>query len=384
LQTCAGAALSQVRVNIRAAVNAGKIKRETRNFGGRDMEVIIVPSATLPDGVVMNSIMYAAEEIEKAYLTLEKTPAPAGHPVDNEGNFISALDPEAQVGFGIGAWNENVTRVNGRVFMDKVIVTEVAARSEKGRAVLAAIDAGEPIHTSTGLLTELVDEEGEANGAQYTARAVNMIFDHDAILIGEEGAATPAQGVGMLVNGKRLDVINSSLSEDMQREAEYYAMQLAQTMRRSEDASLASRIIEAVKAMFSPDRAERNLQTNEADMTVSQEQFDALAEKVTALEAGIGETVKNAITEAMAPVTNKLAAIEAGEAAKVEAEKAELVNRLTATGVVEQAEAEGLDLAALRIMANKLAPRAVAPMHKAANAGKAGAFDWADNLPKEA
>jgi hypothetical protein len=360
--------LSQVRVNIRAAVNAGKIRRETRNFGGRDMEVVIVPSATLPDGVVMNSILYSGDEIEKAYLTLEKTPAPAGHPVDSAGNFLSALDPEAQVGFGIGAWNENVTRVNGRVFMDKVIVAEVAARSEKGRAVLAAIEAGEPIHTSTGLLTELVEEVGNSGGVEYTARAVNMVFDHDAILIGEEGAATPAQGVGMLVNGKRLEVVNSSLLEDMQREAEYYALQLAQTMRRSEDVSIAGRIIEAVRAMFSPQRAERNPAMNEADMTVSQEQFDALAAKVNAIEAGLGETVKNAITEAMAPVTNKLAAIEAGEAAKVEAEKAELVNRLVATGKLAEAEAAALDVAALRVMVNALAPKAVAPMNTAANA----------------
>jgi polyhydroxyalkanoate synthesis regulator phasin len=170
----------------------------------------------------------------------------------------------------------------------------------------------------------------------------------------------------------------------MQREAEYYALQLAQTMRRSEDASLAGRIIEAVKAMFSPHRAERNPATNEADMTVSKEQFDALAEKVTALEAGIGETVKNAITEAMAPVRNKLDTIEAAEKAKTDAEKAELVNRLVATGKLAEDEASALDLTALRVMANALAPKAVAPMNKAANAGKADAFDWAANLPKEA
>jgi hypothetical protein len=376
--------MPQVRVNIRAAVNAGKIKRETRNFGGRDMEVIVVPSATLPDGVVMNSILYPAEEIEKSYASLNKTPAPAGHPVDKNGNFLSAMDPEAHVGFGIGAWNEDVTRVNGRVFMNKVIVPEVAARTEKGRAVLSAIDAGEPIHTSTGLLTELVAEEGESNGASYTSRAVNMVFDHDAILIGEDGAATPEMGVGMLVNGKRLDVINSTLQEDIQREAEYHALHLAKTMRHSEDVGLAGRIIEAVKAMFSPDQPERNLQTNEADMTVSREQFDALAEKVTALEAGIGEVVKNALTDAMAPVKNKLDAIEADGKAKEDAEKAELVNRLTATGAVEQSEAEGLDLTALRVLANKLAPKPVAPMHKAQTALSTDAFDWAANLPKEA
>lgn len=39
-----------VRVNIRTLANAGAIRREKRN--GRD--VVIVPSATLPDNIVMN------------------------------------------------------------------------------------------------------------------------------------------------------------------------------------------------------------------------------------------------------------------------------------------------------------------------------------------
>lgn len=372
----------QVRVNVKTAVNAGKIKRETRNIGGQDMDCIIVPSATLPDGVVMNGILYNADEIEKAYATLEKTPAPAGHPVDADGNFLSALDPEAQVGFGIGAWNENVTRSNGRVHMDKVIVEQVAARSEKGRAVLAAIEAGEPIHTSTGLLAEMIEEEGESNGAAYNARAVNMVFDHDAILIGEDGAATPEQGVGMLVNGKRLDVVNSTLEEEMAREAQYHALQLAQTMRRGEDYTLAGRIVEAVKAMFSPDRAERKPAYNEADMTVSKEQFDALAEKVTALEAGIGESMKAAISEAMAPVTNRLDALDAAEQAKAEADKAALVNSLVEAAVMDQAEAEALDIAALRVLANKLTPKAPAPINKASQVNSQE-FDWTSTLPKE-
>jgi len=50
-----------VRVNIRTTANLASIRKERRN--GRDK--IIVPSATLPDGIVMNGISYPAEEIEK-------------------------------------------------------------------------------------------------------------------------------------------------------------------------------------------------------------------------------------------------------------------------------------------------------------------------------
>ena len=45
----------QVRVNIRCLANTAAIRREKRN--GRD--VIVVPSATMPDDVIMNGIRYA-------------------------------------------------------------------------------------------------------------------------------------------------------------------------------------------------------------------------------------------------------------------------------------------------------------------------------------
>ena len=53
--------MPQVRVNVRSLANVKAVRKEKRN--GRD--VVIVPSATLPDDVVMNGIRYPAEEIEK-------------------------------------------------------------------------------------------------------------------------------------------------------------------------------------------------------------------------------------------------------------------------------------------------------------------------------
>jgi len=79
--------MNQVLVHVRCNA-AGAIRREKLN--GRD--VIIVPSATLPDGIVMNDILYPAEEIERSYKGLERTPAPLGHPTIN-GKFVSARDP---------------------------------------------------------------------------------------------------------------------------------------------------------------------------------------------------------------------------------------------------------------------------------------------------
>lgn len=193
--------MTQIRVNIRTAVNAAAIRREMHN--GR--EHIVVPSFTLPDGVVMNGGMYPKEEIDASYAGLDGTLAPLGHP-QVDGKYVSAREPEAINAYHVGAFNRNVKRVGNRVSIEKFIDVEYAKNTEGGRAVLAAIDKGEPIHTSTGIMLER-EMTPNADGYEWIAR--NMAFDHDAILLNQEGAATPAEGVGMLVN--RQLVINSVL-----------------------------------------------------------------------------------------------------------------------------------------------------------------------------
>ncbi len=192
------------RVNVRVAVNAASIRREQHN--GR--EHIVVPSFTLPDGVVMNNGLYPKEEIDKAYAGLEGTLAPLSHPMV-DGDYVSARQPEAINAYHVGAWNRNVQRVGNRVAIEKWIDVEFAKNSESGRALLSAIDKGEPIHTSTGIF---LDREMTPNADGYGWIARNMMFDHDAILIGETGAATPDDGVGMMVN--KTFVINSVVTND--------------------------------------------------------------------------------------------------------------------------------------------------------------------------
>lgn len=192
---------TSTRVNVRVAVNAAAIRREQHN--GR--EHIVVPSFTLPDGVVMNNGLYPKEEIDKAYSGLEGTLAPLSHPMV-DGDYVSARQPEAINAYHVGAWNRNVQRVGNRVSIEKWIDVEFAKNSENGRALLEAIDKQEPIHTSTGIF---LDREMTPNADGYGWIARNMQFDHDAILIGETGAATPEDGVGMMVN--KTFVINSAV-----------------------------------------------------------------------------------------------------------------------------------------------------------------------------
>lgn len=189
--------MSQIRVNVNSSVKSGDIRHEVRN--GR--AVIVVPSATLPDNVIMNRIKYPKEVIEAGYKTLERTPAPLGHPKVN-GVYINASDPEAVNGYWVGAWNENVRREGGRVLLDKVIDVACAESTERGQRLLEAINARKPIHTSTGLLLNLKAEKGEG----YEKIATALVADHDCFLLDEPGAATPEQGVGVFVNADGAEV----------------------------------------------------------------------------------------------------------------------------------------------------------------------------------
>ena len=192
----------KIRVNAHVLVNNSSIRREVLN--GR--EHIVVPSWTLPDNIVMNGGLYEPEEIAASYKGLEGSLAPLGHPM-LDGKEIPATHPLAINGYHVGAFNKNVARKGGRVYLEKWIDVATAEQSDGGRLLLDAIDKGEPISTSTGIY---VKREMVSNGDGYNWKAREMIMDHDAILIGEPPAATPDEGVGMLLtNSERELVINA-------------------------------------------------------------------------------------------------------------------------------------------------------------------------------
>ena len=353
--------MKTVRVNIRTLANAGAIRREKRN--GRD--VVIVPSATLPDNIVMNGIMYPADEIAKSFSGLERTPAPLGHPTIN-GKFVSARDPEGINQSWIGAWNENVRRENGRVLLDKVIDVEMANRSEGGKAVLSAIDKGEAVHTSTGLLAMLEVANGDVD---YKHIAREIAFDHDAILLGEQGAATPEQGVGMLVNSKgeaqEIEVINSAVDQ-ADIELDWAVDSLARALERRQKATVLDRMKSVIMEAFGFTEREPSTNRKEDDMSVSKEQFDALSAKVETLSEAVGkisDTVSEAVTSAMKPLTDAQEKAAAGQKAKEDAEKGELVEKVVKANLLTEAVANSLSIEALKELAPKAEPGKAAPLN---------------------
>lgn len=360
--------MSQVRINVRSIANSAAVREEVRN--GRNL--MIVPSATLPDNVVMNGILYPAEEIESAYKTLERTPAPFGHPTIN-GKFVSSLDPEGiNIGY-IGAWNENARREGGRVLLDKVIDVEIANQSEKGRRVLEAIKNSKPIHTSTGLLANLENSEGEG----YTRIARGILFDHDAILLDEEGAATPDQGVGMLVNGQQVEVINSAIAwaeQDLEWAVESAVSALDRRERAGMVDSIKAVLIEAFSALRKP---QVNQKEEEMDLDKKVADLEAKVDQMSTAVAGFGDVVANAIAAALKPITDEREAALANAKALEDAEKAKLVNSVVKSNLLTEAVANSLTLEALRELGAKAAPKGAAALNTAAPVVNENADEWA-------
>ncbi|ALJ12630.1 hypothetical protein [Sphingopyxis macrogoltabida] len=341
--------MTQIRVNVATLVNASKIRREMRD--GR--EVIVVPSATLPDDVVMHGkgngshqggIMYPAEEIEKAYKALEGAPAPLGHPVVN-GKFVLARSPEGLARSYVGAHNENVRRENGRVFLDKAIDVQVANQSQGGRELLERIEQEQPIHTSTCVLANL---EAAPAGKEYSFIARDMFLEHDAILLNEAGAANPDDGVGIFVNaaGDEIEVVNCTLADDIDRDLGWSVESMLRAIERKERLSLIERIKSFISGIVQGDptpETTKGAALNASEDDMDKAQFDALSGEVKTLSetvASIPETIANAVSTALKPFTDAQAARDAADKAKADAEHAALVNEAVEAGVLEEAVAK--------------------------------------------
>lgn len=388
------------QVNLVTQVNSASIRKEQIN--GR--EHWIVPSYTLPSDVVMNGGLYPASEIDAHYQKLEGKLAPLGHPQVN-GKFVSASSIEGINVGHIGAANQNVKKVGNRVYSEKRIDIEVCCRTEDGRRLHERLEAiangesAEPIHTSVALMLEKVPNTDKSKPYDWVARIHDI--DHDAILLDEQGAATPDQGVGMMVNtasaqymptnigllsgvtyGMRRDLLRAKIDEMLRTEQQYpyiidfddnsVAVDIEGIGERSntkiynyelkdgkieisgqgvevKEQRIWSVVANAFKKVFTP----RQTDTGKN----SQEKVNMTPEEKVALVKELGEVAANAAKEAVKDVNEKLDTFMANQQAIADAAKAE----------AEAKDAElRKDVAAAHgdVVANALAGEALAAMHK--------------------
>ncbi len=188
-------------VRILSAVNASAVSKS----GGIYTIKGVVGAV---DGIVMNGMLYPADQLAKGIATMNNKPAPAGHPKNSKGQHISALNGEALLTSYMGAVCVNARHEGGRSMCD-IQVNEAQARAHPdGVKLVERLDAAiagnatDPIHVSTGLFVDAITANGESLGKKYSRIATNLQYDHLAILLNERGAGTPEQGVGMFLNAE--------------------------------------------------------------------------------------------------------------------------------------------------------------------------------------
>lgn len=251
--------MNKITVNILSIINkSSKITKETINNKEHYVIRDVVP---VVDDVVMNNGLYPKDEIDKSYKSINGNLMPIGHPKVN-GQFVSASNAKAINDYYGGAWAENVHKDQDKVLLDCYVDIEFAKNHEKGKQLLERLDAmfnGEdvnPIHVSTGLILNKVYKTGKSKGKPYDWVATNMQFDHVAILLNEQGAATPNEGVGMFVNSEgeyqiEFASLNESSTQSIQSlisNAVHNALQKLKSNKQEEPDPMKEKILAALNA----------------------------------------------------------------------------------------------------------------------------------------
>lgn len=327
-------------VNIASLVVNSDIRTETIE----GVEFMVIPSKTMPPGVVMNQILYDADEVEATIHTLDGSPVTLGHPVVN-GRFAAARAPLAQAKYGLlGAHNRVKGKTDdGRWIVEKLVPVEQMQNTERGKKLAEAIKSKTPIHTSTGVYLTKIDEIGvNAMGQDYQFRAKIDRFDHDAILLNEVGAATPEQGVGIFVNAdgeqEETEVMYVNSYDDKELEGQFEI---------KVKGSMLERFLEFMKTVVKSEPSDEsqiansNREGNEVDETKVQEM---IANALAAKEAEKAQAIKDAVEQGIA------AALAANAQTQAEAEKAQLVEQVVNAKLLPEDAAKECGIAALKAM----------------------------------
>jgi hypothetical protein len=159
----------------------------------------VFPVIMMTEGVHAGSggpVLYTQAELQSFYQTWNGTPVTLGHPTI-EGSPVSANQPEFYQ-----------TKVVGKVFNtsfeDGKLKAEVWLQEDKTNilapALLNGLRTGMKLDVSTGLFDDGVKQSGVFNGEEYQAIAKNIRPDHLALLPGETGACSWADGCGVRAN----------------------------------------------------------------------------------------------------------------------------------------------------------------------------------------
>lgn len=159
---------------------------------------IVVPVVMIVDGV-LNDALVTQAEYGKFPDAWNGIPVPVGHPQEN-GGYVSACRPdiiERSLGVVFNARCDD-----GKLKAEMWIDEGKAQRADHGD-LLNAMESGALLEVSTGYFADDDPTPGEFNGASYSVVHRNIRPDHLALLPGEIGACSVADGCGTRVNTRK-------------------------------------------------------------------------------------------------------------------------------------------------------------------------------------
>lgn len=160
---------------------------------------VIVPVVMMVEGVHSGSrgpLFHSAEVISRDVHLWNDIPVMVHHPQDEEGRFISAAQA-SQKDKAVGMlrnprWEDGKLKANAWLNVQKLIAASPEA--------IAHIRSGRPLEVSIGVFSQEIEATGEWNGEVYSGITLSYHPDHLALLPGEQGACSWADGCGVRVN----------------------------------------------------------------------------------------------------------------------------------------------------------------------------------------
>lgn len=211
-------ASNKLQVNVLTTINSAS--NISRQIIDGDSHIVVRGVVPVVDDIVMNGILYPADEIRKSYHGLNGKPAPYDHP-QVDGKYVSANEVRAVNQYHVGAWIDNSSHDGSKTLVDLKVNERIASTSDKGRELISRLDnlmtnkEAEPLDVSTGLLLNKKEATGNSKGKKYKHVASNMEWDHLAILPpGTPGAGRPSEGVGLFAaNGQEIERMTVNLND---------------------------------------------------------------------------------------------------------------------------------------------------------------------------
>lgn len=171
---------------------------------------IVVPVVIMVEGVHNGShgaVLHTASELSTMTQSWNGIPVTIGHPKQDE-NYISANSPDVpNVGRIFNArWENN--KLKAEAWLDE---QKLLAQSPEATTY---IRQGRALDVSMGAFNEYQMTSGDWNGEQYVAIASNYRPDHLALLPGEQGACSWADGCGIRNNQNLNRIKNMEKSKE--------------------------------------------------------------------------------------------------------------------------------------------------------------------------